>query len=64
MGLGYAYGISGRKEDARKMLVELEELSKRRYVNPYLVAIVNAGMGEKEKAFEYLQRAYEERIDA
>ena len=63
-GLGYAYAISGRKDEAHKMLGELEALSKQRYVNPYALAIVYGGLGEKDKAFEFLQKAYEDRTDA
>lgn len=61
--LGHAYAISDRRGEAQKVLDELKELSKRRYVAPFDVAMVYAGLGEKDQAFEWLQRAYEERDD-
>ncbi len=43
------------------MLVELQELSKHRYVSPYNIAIIYAGLNDKDKAFEWLNKAYDER---
>jgi eukaryotic-like serine/threonine-protein kinase len=59
--LGAVYGFSGRKAHAEKVLMELRELSKRGYVSPYLLAGVYTGLGEKEQAIEWLEKAYEER---
>jgi serine/threonine protein kinase/Flp pilus assembly protein TadD len=59
--LGHAYAVSGKRGEALKTLDELKELSKRRYVGPYNVALVYAGLGEKDQAFEWLQKGYEER---
>jgi len=63
-GLGFAYAVSGRKDEARGTLGELEGASKLRYVNPYFVAAVYGGLGAKDQAFDYLQKAYEDRTDA
>ena len=54
------YAVSGRRIEALKVLDELNELSKRRYVSSYRVAAIHLGLGEKEQAFEWLERAYEE----
>ena len=43
-----------------KVLDELRELSKRRYVSSYRVAAIHLGLGETERAFEWLERAVEE----
>ena len=43
------------------MLNELEELSKRKYVSSYRVGAIHAGLGEEDRAMEWLQRAYQER---
>ena len=43
------------------MVSELIELSKRRYVSPYAVAVIYTGLGEKDMAFEWLERAYADR---
>jgi DNA-binding SARP family transcriptional activator len=59
--LGHTYAVSGRRGEALKVLDELSELSKRRYVSSYRVAAIHLGLGEKERAFEWLERAVEER---
>jgi len=59
--LGFAYARAGRKGDARTVIADLEELSKRRYVPPYNIALIYTGLGENDRAFEWLQKAYEER---
>jgi len=59
--LGYAYAISGRKNEARKKIDELKERSKRQYVTPFFIAMVYAGLGEKDQAFAWLEKAYEDR---
>lgn len=58
--LGYAYGISGERDKAEKLLSELEELSKKRYVPPSYKAVIYAGLGEIDKAVEAKWRAFEE----
>jgi tetratricopeptide (TPR) repeat protein len=52
---------SGRKDEARKLLAELKEQSKRRYVPPYWLAMIYAGLDEKDEAFAWLEKAYQER---
>jgi tetratricopeptide (TPR) repeat protein len=56
--LGYAYAVSGNKTEALKLLEELKEESKQRYVSPLLIAEIYAGLGMKEQAFEWLEKAY------
>ena len=58
--LGYAYGVSGNKSEARKLLDELKEQSRGRYVAPYRLAMVCIGLGENDQAFEWLQKGCEE----
>ena len=58
--LGYAYAISGEKEEARKIILELKELSKQSYVSSYNIATMYAGLGEKDQAFAYLDKEYKE----
>lgn len=60
-GLGHAYAISGRKAEAQKVLDHLKELSEHSYVAPYNVAVVYAGLGEKDQAFVWLEQAYNDR---
>ena len=59
--LGYAYALAGRGEDARKVLDKLNELSKHEYVPPKGSATIYAALGEKDKAFEWLEKAYQDR---
>jgi tetratricopeptide (TPR) repeat protein len=58
--LGHAYAASGRKADARKILADLDQ-QKQRYVSPYTVATIYAGLGDKDETFKWLEKAYEER---
>ena len=59
--LGFLDGVAGKKAEARKVLAGLDDLSKRRFVTSYGVALVYAGLGEKEQAFAFLNRAFDER---
>jgi tetratricopeptide (TPR) repeat protein len=58
---GYVLAKAGRTEEAREILKTLEEVSRDRYVPPYALALVHAGLGERDAAFEWLDRAYEAR---
>ncbi|MGH9509861.1 MAG: protein kinase domain-containing protein [Terriglobales bacterium] len=59
--LAYAYALSGNTQEARKNLEELTGLSKRRHVPAYSLATVHAGLGEKDQAFAWLDKACDER---
>jgi TolB-like protein/DNA-binding SARP family transcriptional activator len=59
--LGFAYARSGRSEEARALLRELEDESNRKYVAPIAFALVHCGLNEKTKAIEWLQKACEAR---
>jgi tetratricopeptide (TPR) repeat protein len=59
--LGHAYAASGKTAEARQVLTDLHELETRRYVSPYTVAAIHTGLGERDQAFKWLERAYEER---
>jgi len=56
--LGKVLGDSGRKQEARKVLEELDERSKHRYISPCLIALVQIGLGEKDRAIASLERGY------
>lgn len=55
---GYILGRSGRTAEARDVLGALELASSQRYVPPYALALVHAGLGDADAAFEWLERAY------
>ena len=59
--LGHAYALSGNKNEALKVLEELKRMEKVKYVSPYDLAIIYTGLGEKERAIEQLNKAYEQR---
>jgi serine/threonine protein kinase/tetratricopeptide (TPR) repeat protein len=59
--LGYAYAVAGRRQEAQKVLDKLNELSKQKYVPAASRVIIYAGLGEKDKAFEWLEKGYEDR---
>jgi serine/threonine-protein kinase len=59
--LGHAYALTGERDKARKTLDELREMSKRRYISPYLFAVVYVGLGDKDQAFAWLDKAYQDR---
>jgi len=59
--LGHAYALSGKSEEAQKVVEHLKELSVHEYVAPYNIAVIYAGLEEKDEAFVWLNRAYQER---
>jgi Flp pilus assembly protein TadD len=59
--LGYSYAVSGRKGDSQDILNGLKEQSSRRYVSPYLIALICVGLGQKGEALEWLEKAYKQR---
>ena len=56
-GLAHVLGGAGQKTEPRALLKELHAISKRRYVSPYCFALVHAGLGEKQQAFQWLEEA-------
>jgi TolB-like protein len=61
--LGYAFAVSGRRDEARHILIELQEVADKGYVDPSFMAIIHAALNEKDRAFEYLEKAYENRSE-
>ena len=58
-----AYGFSGNRKEALKLLEGLKDKRRRDYLRPYILAEDYAALGEKDLALEWLQKAYEERDD-
>jgi serine/threonine-protein kinase len=58
--LGHAYAVAGKRDEAQKVLDELKELSKRRYVSPFDIALVYTGLANENQAFKWLEEAYKE----
>ena len=59
--LGLAYGLAGRKTEANQILNELLKLNESRYVTPAALVNVYIGLGDKDQAFAWLEKAYQEK---
>ncbi len=59
--LGYAYAIAGQRAKAQKVLDDLQEQSRTRFVTPYYTAVIFVGLEKFDEAFAWLEKAYEER---
>jgi tetratricopeptide (TPR) repeat protein len=60
-GLGWVYAVSGRRADALKIAKGFGDQSAHAYVDFYQLATIYAGLGEKDEAFQLLEKGYEER---
>ena len=58
--LAHTFGAAGRTKEAFQMLDDLTELAKQKYVAPYFFAGIHIGLGENDRAIEYLEKSYEE----
>ena len=61
--LGHALAVAGRRTEALAILEGLRQLSATRYVSPYSVALIHAGLGDRDQALAWLDKAYAERSD-
>ena len=60
-GWGMLMQASGKRDEARKVLAHLQLVCAHRYVPPYNVAVIYAGVGDQNAAFMWLDRAFHER---
>jgi Flp pilus assembly protein TadD len=61
--LGLAYAKTGRRAEARGLVDKMLSISRKRYVSPALIAIIHIGLGDKNKAFDWLDKACTDRSD-
>ncbi len=59
--VGFAFARSGRNDEARKILLELEERSKTRYVPSHSLAQIHAGLNERNAALDFLEKGFADR---
>ena len=59
--LGWAAALKGDRKTAQEMLAELDGRAKKQWVEPYYYAMIYAGLGDKDRAFAELDKAYEAR---
>lgn len=57
-GLGHLFGVTGRREEALRMLDQLNELATRAYVAPFWNSVLHAGLGDADAAMGHLERGY------
>jgi serine/threonine protein kinase len=62
-GVGFALAIAGKRADAHKIIDELSQSSKSGYVSPVYFAEIYSSLGDQDRAFEWLEKAYQERDD-
>ncbi len=58
--LGWLYAVSGREADALRIAREFSNLSSHEYIDSYPIATIYAGLGNKDEAFRWLEKGYEE----
>jgi tetratricopeptide (TPR) repeat protein len=58
--LAHAYALGGKRSEAKRILGQLLARRQHEYVSPYEVAVVYVGLGEKDQAFKWLDRACQE----
>jgi len=59
--LAHAYAVTGKRSEAEKILRDLTRRSRASYVSPYFIATIYAGLGDKDRAFEFLEKSYQQR---
>ncbi|HSO75649.1 MAG TPA: protein kinase [Blastocatellia bacterium] len=62
--LAHTYALAGKKDEAQKILEDLQRMSSDRYISPYHIALVYSGLGNKEEAFNRLEQAFRDRADS
>jgi len=58
--LGYSYAMVGKTNEARRLLKDLVKASRQSYVQPYSIALIYTGLGERGRALEWLEKAFVE----
>ena len=58
--IAHVLAISGKRSEALIELAKLQERAKRQYVPPYDIALIYVGLGENDKAFAWLEKAYDD----
>jgi serine/threonine protein kinase/Tfp pilus assembly protein PilF len=58
--LAHSYGKAGRTKEALQVLDDLTSLAKCKYVAPHFFAGIHIGLGENDRALDYLEKSYED----
>jgi len=62
--LGHVYAVSNNAKEARKVLLDLEDRRRGQYVPAYAIALIYAGLRDQDRAFNWLEKAYEDRSNS
>ncbi len=58
--LGHAYAVSGKRNEALKIIKQLQDQSKHKYISPFHIGAIYNGLGDKDRAFEWFEKAYQD----
>jgi len=58
--VGRVFALSGRRAEAERIIEEMNDMAREQYVSPYPLATLYAALGDKDRAFEYLEKVYDE----
>lgn len=61
--LAHTYALAGKRDEAQKILADLQRKSSERYISPHHIALVHSGLGNKEETFNWLEQAIQSRAD-
>jgi tetratricopeptide (TPR) repeat protein len=61
--LGHSQALGGRRAEAEKLIARLQELSKQQYVSPFQIAVIYAGLDERQLAIDWLEKSRQERFN-
>jgi len=59
--LAHAYATAGRRAEAERLLRQMNELARHTYVPSFHIAIIHAGLGQRDQALVWLEKGYQER---
>ncbi len=61
--IGHVHAVSGDRREAERVIQYLQRESTRRFISPFEIALIHGGLGDKDRAFEWLDKASRERSD-
>jgi len=61
--IGRVHALSGNKIEAERLIAELKQECAHTFINPYVIALIYMGHGQKDRALEWLEKAFHERSD-
>ena len=61
--LGHAQAVAGKTADAEKLISRLQELSQHQYVSPFHIAVIYAGLDDRKRALDLLEKSRDERFN-